>query len=304
MNNIYTNSKLRYRFLSITFILVGCFCAANAASVDSIGTKVVNGRTMIIHKLTPKETYYGLGRHYNVPVKQLIAANNNKPLKVGDTLYVPLTAMAVADATTQDSGDTSTAAENTTIPNLSPDEYTVYKVGKGETLAIVSKRFRISTGTIKRANGITDDTDSLEEGALIKVPNEELPPVTRSVTLSDIISDDESTAVSPAPELPANRYGIREMTEKGIGVWIEDLNQAGGNMLALHKTAPVGTVVKITNPMTNRTTFAKVVGKFTDTAETKDAIIVISKSAANLIGVLDRRFQVEIAYGTPNESSD
>ena len=80
----------------------------------------------------------------------------------------------------------------------------------------------------------------------------------------------------------------------------ENLSQAGGSMLALHKTAPLGTVIKITNPMTQRTTFAKVVGKFADTAETKDAIIVISKSAASLIGVIDRRFQVEIAYGAPN----
>src|SRR5690606_15617902 len=124
-----------------------------------------------------------------------------------------------------------------------------------------------------------------------------------SVALSELM-DTASIDMESAFNLPANRYGIREMNEKGIGVWIEDLNQASGNMLALHKTAPVGTVIKITNPMTSRTTFAKVVGRFTDTAKTKNAIIVISKSAAALIGVLDERFQVEIAYGTPNEPGD
>ena len=91
------------------------------------------------------------------------------------------------------------------------------------------------------------------------------------------------------------------MNEQGVGVWIDDLNLPDGTMLALHKTAPVGTVIKITNPMTDRTTFAKVVGRYTETQETRDAIIVISKAAASLIGVIDRRFRVSISYGVPHE---
>jgi len=302
MNSIYS-SNLRPFYLLMFFVFGCCLFSANAAPTDSIGVEYVDGQKVIIHKLTPKETYYGLGRRYQVPVKQIITANNNKALKVGDTLRIPVgdTPPAVASGN-RVQRDTATGGQPA-VPNLAPQDYTTYKVSRGETLAIISKRFMISVGTIKRANGLTDETELLEEGTLIKVPNKELPAVEPSTALSDIISDD-SSSVASAPELPANRYGIREMTEKGIGVWIDDLNQVGGNMLALHKTAPVGTVVKITNPMTNRTTFAKVVGKFNDSAETKDAIIVISKSAANLIGVLDRRFQVEIAYGTPNVSED
>jgi len=51
--------------------------------------------------------------------------------------------------------------------------------------------------------------------------------------------------------------------------------------------------------MTNRTTFAKVVGSFTENAATKDVIIVLTKSAADALGALDKRFQVNISYGTP-----
>src|SRR3546814_2865101 len=117
---------------------------------------------------------------------------------------------------------------------------------------------------------------------LLNIPNEELPPA--PPTGNEIMVHDAESATDGGAELeiPANKYGIREMNEKGVGVWIDDLNQEGGSMLALHKTAPVGTVIKITNPMTRRTTFAKVVGKFADTSETKNAIIVISKSAASL----------------------
>jgi rare lipoprotein A (peptidoglycan hydrolase) len=72
-------------------------------------------------------------------------------------------------------------------------------------------------------------------------------------------------------------------------------------MLALHQTAPIGTVVKITNPMTGKSTFAKIVGKFSQNELSKDAIIVVNKSTADLIGALDRRFQVTLIYGVPNE---
>jgi len=287
-------------FFSFLFVAHAATGKAAVMPLDSIGVKYENGKKIIIHRLEAKETYFGLSRHYGIPVKQIIAANGNKSLKVGDTVDVPMGTFAATAESTVEAGATQSAPE---VPALTAGEYTLYKVGKGETLFTISKRFMISVESIKRANGLTSET--LTAGQTLKVPNKELPPP--APRASDIIvadtASDEGDEASAAMEIPANRYGIREMTEKGIGVWIDDLNQEGGSMLALHKTAPVGTIIKITNPMTKRTTFAKVVGKFADSAETQNAIIVISKSAASLIGVLDRRFQVEIAYGTPNDSN-
>ncbi|MNY63027.1 hypothetical protein D3C86_1999340 [compost metagenome] len=53
--------------------------------------------------------------------------------------------------------------------------------------------------------------------------------------------------------------------------------------------------------MTRSVTYAKVVGKFNENADTHNAIVVLSKSAAAYIGALDKRFQVEITYGVPLE---
>ena len=102
-------------------------------------------------------------------------------------------------------------------------------------------------------------------------------------------------------KIPAGRLGLTERTERGVAIWIADDNLDGTKMLALHRTAPVGTVVKVTNPMTDRVTFTKVVGKFTENESTKDVIIVLTKATADLLGALDKRFQVTIDYGTPNE---
>lgn len=53
--------------------------------------------------------------------------------------------------------------------------------------------------------------------------------------------------------------------------------------------------------MTNRSVFAKVVGKYTENETTKDVIIVINKAVADALGALDKRFLVNITYGLPNE---
>lgn len=290
-----------HRISSFFILLIGCCGLSKAAAtpLDSIGVKYENGKKIVIHQLEAKETYFGLSRHYGISVKQIIAANGNKALKVGDTVHIPMDLDGSVTAATTPVGATQSLPAQP--PVLAQGEYTAYKVGKGETLFTISKRFIISVESIRRANGLTGDSLTVDQ--ILKIPNKELPPPPpkiNEIMLSDTVNrDSEEKNV----EIPANRYGIREMTEKGVGVWIDDLNQEGGSMLALHKTAPIGTVIKITNPMTNRTTFAKVVGKFSDSAETQNAIVVISKSAASLIGVLDRRFQVEIAYGAPNDGN-
>jgi hypothetical protein len=103
-------------------------------------------------------------------------------------------------------------------------------------------------------------------------------------------------------EIPKNRYGITAMNDKGLAVWIDDNNLDATKSYALHRTAPVGTVIKITNPMTSRSVFAKVVGRFTENETTKDVIIVVTKATADAIGALDKRFLVNITFGVPNEN--
>jgi rare lipoprotein A (peptidoglycan hydrolase) len=103
--------------------------------------------------------------------------------------------------------------------------------------------------------------------------------------------------------LNANRFGIYEKDEKGVATWMDDDGLDPNKMLVLHRTAPIGTVIKITNVMTNRTTYAKVVGRFTDTEQTRDVIIVMTKNVAQSLGALDKRFQVNLSYGTPDANN-
>ena len=267
-----------------------------AIAPDSIGNEIVNGQRYVVHKLAPQETYYQLSRIYGVPVKDIMNTNNKKNLRVGDTVRIPRGKTTVEEQ----SAKNPTPAQEKVL--IDPQDVTEYKVSKSETLYAISRRFGISVEDIKKVNGLT--SENLREGQILKVPNHSLPepePKIENIIVQELPKEIQEHQTIDDSMFKPNKYGIREKKERGVGVWMESLQGDGQTSLALHKSAPIGTILKITNPMNRSVTFAKVVGKFGDNEDTQDAIVVLSKSVATSIGVLDRKFQVEITYGIPLE---
>ena len=89
----------------------------------------------------------------------------------------------------------------------------------------------------------------------------------------------------------------KEITESGIASWIRDDDINPNKYYALHRTAPIGTIIRVTNKMNNKYVFVKVVGTLPDTGDNNDLVIKISKASAEKLGVHDSRFQSELSYG-------
>lgn len=296
------------RIRSIFILVYLCFSTSLFAGSlrDSVGVENLNGKKLIIHKVDPKDTYYSIGRRYNVTPKSIMDFNNSKSLHPGDQVKIP-TAIDFVQAAVGNKSKVSIF-----ISKLLPSKQQnviEYKVGPKETLYSIAKRFNITVDEIKKLNKLT--SDSLAIGRILKIPYgpaspqtpPSQPPVSPTISAksSDTVTLDSSGNASDRLKLPAIRYGLREITERGVAATMIDDDLDNSRMLALHRTAPVGTIIKITNPMTNKTTFAKVVGKITDNETTRDAIIVVNKATADLIGALDQRFQVTLVYGLSNE---
>jgi LysM repeat protein len=176
-----------------------------------------------------------------------------------------------------------------------------YKVSAGETLYAIAKRFNSTVEDITTINALT--STSLTSGQILKVrsglpePEPQRPVVKRDETTVVLAVDSGNIDRRGG----ANRFGLFEKNEKGVATWIDDPGLDPSKKLALHRSAPIGTVIKITNPMSGRTTFAKVVGRINDSEATKDVIVVMTKNVAESIGGLDKRIHVNISYGSPNE---
>jgi LysM repeat protein len=185
---------------------------------------------------------------------------------------------------------------------INTDNVQQYKVSKGETIYSIATRFKTSVEDIRALNGFT--TDDLKADQIIKVRTG-MPPEEHPVAKQDVLKTDSSTAAIDSAAADAkfksNRFGLYEKNERGVATWMDDTGLDPKKELVLHRTAPIGTVIKITNPMNNHTTYAKVVGRFTDSEATKNVLIVMTKNTADALGALDKRVNVNISYGSPNE---
>lgn len=296
---------------------------------DSVGVENQNGKMIILHKLDPKDNYYSIARRYNVHPKAIMDYNNNAKMQIGVIIKVPTdrpfntnsTQVKVVIPTNQPNNKTAKSNNHEVITKPETpqnEEYTQYKVSAGETLYAISKRFQVKVDDLIGWNSLKNNT--LTPGQLLRIKREEQQPAPAPVITAPVITapvekpvvaaqdntlrkDSARTIASDSSanrRLPNNRYGLTEKNEKGTAVWIDDPNLDAKKKYVLHRTAPVGTIIKITNPNTNRTTFAKVVGSFTDNETNKDAIVVMTKDVAQSLGALDKRFYVSLSYGSPN----
>jgi len=309
---------------------------------------------VILFKVKPKDTYYSIGRRFNVSPKAIIKYNGSKKetLTIGAIVKVPTDipykkshkeketadkplketkkekkerlareakeareekkhkhkyteekTEATVEAAPEQEQPATPVKQQPTPPKENNAPALQYKVSAGETLYGISKRFNTSVDYIMKLNNLSSTT--LSQGQVLTVkPGSEAPQPPAPHNDTTVVKHDSIIATpynDSSSHLNANRFGLYEKSEKGVATWIDDTSLDPNKKLVLHRTAPIGTVIKITNPMTNRTTFAKVVGRFTDNESTKDVIIVMTKNVADSLGALDKRFHVIISYGSPNE---
>ena len=323
-------SKFKYLAVVLPFFSLSSSLFAHPLA-DSVGVENQNGKMIILHKLDPKDNYYSIARRYNVRPKDVIDYNNNVKMQIGAIIKVPTDRPFAANSApvktavagnqpypsnqSYQSAKAAPQATNTVAPaNNNQTEYTQYKVSAGETLYAISKRFQVKVDDIISWNNLK--SNNLNAGQMLRIKREEPQPAQAPVIATapaetvmaaprdnTLKRDSTRTAETDSVNsrrLPNNRYGLTEKNEKGTAVWINDPNLDPKKKYVLHRTAPVGTIIKITNPMTNRTTFAKVVGSFTENETNKDAVVVMTKDVAESLGAIDKRFYVNLSYGSPN----
>lgn len=292
--------------LLITFSILS-FSATASSLKDSLRIENLSGKKVIIHQIEAKETYYSLGRKYSVSPKSIMDFNNNAALTIGAIIKIP---------TQVDFQEKSVVFRNTSPATSGQKRETTHVVQVKETLYGIATKYNMRVDEVKQLNNLS--SNNLSVGQTLKVYTTDVAvkqvevvtntsntnparPTNSAARVNSGIRFIDSTDSNTQIAIPKNRYGITEKNEKGVAATINDESLDNSKSYALHSLAPVGTIIKINNPMTNRSVFAKVVGKYTENANTKDVIIVINKAVSEALGALDKRFLVNITYGLPNE---
>jgi peptidoglycan endopeptidase LytF len=233
--------------------------------------------TVVSHTIKSKENLNALAQKYGTTVDAIKKLNrlSSNSLRVGQVLKIPATNGA------------------TDAPAASSDGSFEHTVLAAETIYSIAQKYSLTTYQLKTANNLTSNDLTVGQKLIIKgatVGGTATEP-------EEVESTTAQTFKDPSLRQPASKYGLVRFDEKGTAVWIDDQDLDSTKMLVLHRTAPVGTIIRVTNPMTNRSAFAKVVGKFTENETTKDVIIVMTKAVADAVGALDKRFFCNLNYG-------
>lgn len=254
-------------------------------SADAAGT----------HTVLRNETIFTIAKQYGVTAYQIRKLNDlpDNAITIGQVLKVP--GGIVADVQLPKEKQTENTRTKEKEVQASNEESFIHTVATGENIFSIAKKYNLTAYQIRTANKLDDNTLKVDQKLVIPKPPQ--PKSVNDASKEDQESNPDSTMVKdPKLRRDPSVYGLSQIEEKGTAVWIADQDLDGTKMLVLHRTAPVGRVIKITNPMTNRTTFAKVVGKFTENESTKDVIIVMTKAVADSLGALDKRFFCNLTY--------
>jgi LysM repeat protein len=239
-----------------------------------------------LHKVAEKETLFSISRLYNVSVDELKQWNSlqDNSLAVGQELVIKKKDAAVAA---------------TVLPQVQSVQ-NVHTVAAKETLFSIARQYGVTVQQIKEWNSLTTEELKVGQQLLVAQPIYKEQAVVTMVEKPPV----ETTAKEVSASLPdAGKPVIitepvrntSEVVESGLAELI-DGTEANRKYLALHRTAPVGTILKVRNEMNGREVFVRVIGKLPDTALTDKLIIRISKSAYDRLGAIDQRFRVEVTF--------
>ncbi|GMQ27707.1 LysM peptidoglycan-binding domain-containing protein [Algoriphagus confluentis] len=179
----------------------------------------------------------------------------------------------------------------TTAP-IVPGEWISHTVKSGETLFSLSNQYNSSVEDLIRWNGLT--SNNLRAGQSIKVGRAPEGPSTVPVI------GEPKMAVSTSEMNTENTIentsgGFKNIKENGQAEVIEG---TGGHKkyLVLHRTAPVGSIMRVKNEENDITIFARVVGTLPETGDNSKLVIKLSQAAYDQLRAVNTRFPVEVLY--------
>lgn len=331
------------RIVLLLMVWLSAFGLANAFEValelDSLGLEIKGDTTFVRHKVSKKETLYGLSKRYHSTVDAIV--NNNPEVKdglsVGTIIKVPYRIDQMGKIHQVTAGETLysiafyyqlevdklmawnelethqlrvgqdlrlSAASSTNQP--APITFKrvpgiiYHTVTPSETLYSIAKKYNISVGSIKEWNNLTGN--NLQPGQYLAVSEKEdindqassTTSASKSATIEPQITPKVQT---PPPSVTTNIEPLSgEMVkQQGIAEVIKG-DYGSKKYLALHRTAPVGTIMQVKNEMNNLSIFVRVIGQLPNTGNNQNLILKISKAAQERLGVLDDQFRVEVSY--------
>jgi LysM repeat protein len=295
-------SKLK---LAATLLIVLTYFTSNATILkDSVGVKKEAGKTFVLYKIEPKQTLYSIVKRYGSSVAEFKVANPgmSENVQIGQTIRIPYKGV-VAGSVPVKIPPVPTPAESVKMAT--------HVVEAQQGLYAIATKYKVTMAELRHWNNLAND--ALQQGQVLIVSQTEYERAKKAGSLPDkgeivkleepnktdtkvVVKPEEKTdetKVSPSSETTKTSNGYRKTIETGLAELI-DVEDKSGKYLALHRNAPIGTLVNVKNQSNGTSIWVKVIGKFPDTGD--KTIIKLSPRAFEKLNPSDRRIKAEISY--------
>lgn len=287
----------RLIILFLFSVIISNYTWARCIPLDSIGVEKKDGKTYVLHKVDAKETLFSISRKYKASVNDIKLANpeTSSGLNLGQVIRVPY----ILNNT---NGKTGSGLGKTHI------------VEPKETLFSISRKYKISVQELNAANPSL--ASGLQIGQTLIIPNKDGRAVLAKTKAKEPVSEtkmekkgedqpviaenleeqevEASVKKTKSVLTPAPSSGYKKINESGSADLMEN-SVDNLKYLALHKTAPVGTIIQVRNDDNDQKIFVRVIGKI-PTATTDKSILKLSPKAMERLGSKGDKIPVSISY--------
>ncbi len=313
------------RVLFFALLLVAPFLSFSASAFnltavrDSVGVERKNGKFFLQHRVEPGQTLYALSRKYGVTVAKIVEANPSveKSINVGQIVLIPRKAPA-ATAAVATTAKTPAATASSRTFTVSEKGDKIHVVEPGQTLFSISRMHGVTVDNLKAWNNLTSNQlnvgDQIKVGKSTATPtkkpiyvaeaDEEITKPKTSETATASVANTPATTTAPAATATASKdreddeddtAGVKKIVESGMAEMIDPKTDTN-KYLALHKSAPVGTIMQVKNAMNGQVVYVRVIGRLPETGPNDKVLVRISKKAYQKLGAVDPKFRVEVSY--------
>ncbi len=247
---------------------------------DSLLLTVEDGKKFVHHPIKAKQTLFSISRYYNIGLEELFEFNpafrNDPTLRIGSRVKIPIPNKAIK----RYKSSSFITSENTPI---------FYVVQPGDNLYQISKRyFEMPIDSISKRNRLKNNAIKPGQRLLMgwmgtEGVHTDWRPV-RPVTESDVLKS----------QYKDEKKHKKEISAQGVCFWPKDSKEKG-SLYALHRDAGIGSIIYVNNPMSNRTVYARVIGRIPEAYE-RNIEVVLSPEAARKLAARDPRFFVKTKY--------
>jgi len=306
--------KLKPKFI-LSVVTVGFLSGANHNSYafeiakDSVGFKREGVKNFVLYKVGAKQTLYSIVKRYGTTVTEYKAANPgaSDAVQLGQVLKVPYRGV-VKQGATNPTTPVYNDKNETVNPNegqYEPVKMVTHVVGPGQTLFGVATKFKVTLAELRKWNNLNND--KLEVGQVLIVDAKEyerakaanqLPKDNELIKINPETNQPEpykDADVKPSTEVAKTASGYKKVIQTGLAELI-DVEDKSGKYLALHRTAPVGTLINVKNFSNGQTIWVKVIGKLPPGAANDKVIIKLSPKAFEKLNPIDNRIRAELSY--------